>query len=106
MIKVSIRKLTAAGFLGFGLSALSLPAVADTLVASYGITRNITAGTTSSVDLGSVNTVQCALTRVWNASSTTQAGDCRLVQVGGQWRLWATVVSSGASVTCEAHCYQ
>lgn len=101
-----IRKLTKAGLLGLGLLGLAMPAFADTPVSSYFLTRNIAAGTTQSVNLGPVATVQCALTQVRSASSTAQASECRLVSVGGQWRLNATILAAGASVTCGVHCYQ
>lgn len=101
-----IRKLTKAGLLGLGLLGLAMPALADTPVSSFFITRNLAVGTTQSPNLGPVAGVQCALTQVRSASSTAQATECRLVNVGGQWRLNATILAGGASVTCGVHCYQ
>jgi len=106
MIKTSIRKFATAGFLSLGLVGLASPAIADTLLFSASMNRGGVVGTSQSGNIGAVGTVQCALTKVRALTSTTQAAECRLVNVGGQWRLNATVVNAGAAVECEAHCYQ
>lgn len=102
-----LKNLSRAGVLGAGILALAIPAHADTFLGSVGVLQS-GLGENTSLNLGSVSTVHCSLTRVREDNVASDAVECRLVQSSGQWKLRAKVDTLGSSalIHCEAACYQ
>lgn len=101
------KNFTGACMLAAGVLAMAIPAQADTLVNSVGISQT-GHGMNDSANLGAVNTVHCALTRVRTTDENNRV-ECYLMQVSGQWKLRARVEFAtplSPFVHCEAHCYQ